>query len=437
MKIGMVTSCYKPVVNGVTHMISMYKKELESWGHEVYVFTLGQPDPAGEEENVIRSPAIPFKEGYYMSLRYSREAQKLMYQMEILHCHHLIMSVELAHRYANCPIVYTNHTRYDLYVNSKASIPQPAADALMRQIWPEFSDFADVVITPSESVRQVMLDFGVRRPIKVIENGVDLVPFQNPPAPKTKTELGIPETAVLAVYIGRIAPEKNLFTLLDQLAVAHDIVPNLHLGLGGRGALEQALRHYAECLHISEFVHFWGALKYEEVPNYLAAADMFVTASTTEVHPLTVIEAMAIGLPVAAPASPGIIDSVVPGESGFLVQDPHDGLAAAMVGLALDETQRQQMSESAKVASLKYDIKNTVQRTLALYQQLQGTRPDLSREKRHGRWLRQQEKWLPLLDQLSALIRSEKGGIAPLNLKWFANTNEEEESSVHELEGNE
>ena len=424
MKIGMVTSCYKPVVNGVTHMVSLYKQELEALGHEVYVFTLGLPDPDGEDENVIRSPAIPFKDGYYMSVRYSREAQKLMYQMDILHCHHLIMSVELAHRYANCPVVYTNHTRYDLYASSMTPLSQPAADVLMRQIWPEFSDFADVVITPSDSVRQVMLDFGVRRPIEVIENGVDLVSFRNPVAPKSKTDLGIPETAVLAVYLGRLAPEKNLFTLLEQFATAHDILPDLHLALGGRGELEDDLRRYVEQLDIAPYVHFGGSIAYEDVPNYLAAADFFVTASMTEVHPLTVIEAMAAGLPVAAPIAPGIIDTVTAGETGFLVRDPDTGLAAAIVGLALDGERRQVMGQNAQAASTRYDIKNTVQRTCALYKKLQGTRPDLSRKKRHGRWLRQKEKWLPLLDQLSDLIRSEKIGTAPLNLKWFSNTTE-------------
>ena len=429
MKIGMVTSCYKPVVNGVTHMVALYKQELEALGHDVYVFTLGQPDPAGEDSNVIRSPAIPFKDGYYMSLRYSREAQKLMYQMDILHCHHLIMSVELAHRYANCPVVYTNHTRYDLYANSKVPLPQPTADALMRQIWPEFSDFADVVITPSESVRQVMLDFGVRRPIEVIENGIDLVPFRYPAAPKTKTDLGVPETAVLAIYIGRLAPEKNLFTLLKQVAAARDIVPNLHLALGGRGELEDALRRYAEELHITSVVHFLGSLPYETLPNYLSAADFFVTASTTEVHPLTVIEAMASGLSVAAPAAPGIIDTVISGESGFLASDPEAGLAAAMVGLALDEKRRQLMGQQARVVSERYDIKNTVQRTLALYERLQGSRPDLSRKKRHGRWLRQEEKWLPILDQLSNMIRGDKIGTAPLSLKWFSHSEENEHIS--------
>ncbi len=72
MRIGMVTACYKPVVNGVTRMVSLYKERLEALGHEVTVFTLGEPDPAGDEPGVIRSTAVPLGEsGYYLSIRYS------------------------------------------------------------------------------------------------------------------------------------------------------------------------------------------------------------------------------------------------------------------------------------------------------------------------------------------------------------------------------
>ena len=106
MKIGMVTACYKPVINGVTRMVALYKEALEELGHEVTVFTLGEPDPAGEDANVVRSPAIPLgKTGYYATFGYNREARERLREMDIIHCHHLLMSVEMAHRYGQCPVV--------------------------------------------------------------------------------------------------------------------------------------------------------------------------------------------------------------------------------------------------------------------------------------------------------------------------------------------
>ncbi|MCP4357755.1 MAG: glycosyltransferase family 4 protein [Chloroflexi bacterium] len=399
MRIGIVTAVYKPVINGVTRMVLLYKQHLEAAGHDVTIFTIGDPDP-DDEPNVVRSPGFMVSDrGYYLTVGYSREAQKLLRQMDILHCHHLFMSVELAHRYGRCPIIYTNHTRYDLYGNTVFNLPQPAADAILRQVWPEFCDYADLVITPSESVRQVMLEFGVHTPIVTIENGVDLEPFYNLSQPRCKRDFGLPETAVLLMYVGRLASEKNVELLLDQFAIAADLAPDLHLMLVGDGLSRPELERQADAVGIADQVHFAGAVAYEDVPNYMAAADMFVTASITEVHPLTVIEAMATGLPVVAVSSPGIVDSVESGVSGLLTTRPDGGLAAAMVALAFNPEQRQKMSAAALETSARFDIVQKVERTVAFYEQLHTERPDLGRKKQHGRRFLYKERFQQSLER--------------------------------------
>ena len=403
MRIGMVTACYKPVMNGVTRMVSLYKEKLEAEGHEVTVFTLGEPDPAGEEKNVLRSPAIPLGDtGYYFSFRYSKQAQERLRQMDIIHCHHLFMSVEMAHRYGNCPIVYTNHTRYDLYTGAYMPLPQPAADAIMRQVWPEFTDYCDVVITPSPSIRDIMREFGVRQRIEVIPNGIDLEPFWNPALSHTRDDFGIPEEAILLIYTGRLSSEKNLMKLLSQFALAQDIVSDLHLLFMGKGPLKEKLQERAEELGLGQSVHFSGAVPYTEVGSILALADAYVTASISEVHPLSVIEGMATGLPVAAVSSPGIADTVEHNQTGLLTSTP-EGLAAAITALVIDRQRCQAMGAAAREASCRYDIDRTVQQTIELYEELRRTRPDLQREKGHGRWLRRQAA--PMLEQLGQLLR--------------------------------
>jgi glycosyltransferase involved in cell wall biosynthesis len=318
------------------------------------------------------------------------------------------MSVGLAHRYGNCPIVYTNHTRYDLYTGAYMPLPQPTADAIMRQVWPEFTDYCDVVITPSKSVRQVMLDFGVRRPIRVIANGVDLAPLHNPPQLSLKEQLAIPPEATVAIYVGRLSAEKNLETLLAQFAAAEEIAPTLHLIIVGGGPLADSLPKYARELGVGKKVHFVGGVDYEMVINYLAAADFFVTASVTEVHPLTIIEAMAMALPVVAFASPGIVDSVEPNVSGFLSQHEQGGLAAGMVALAADADRRRKMGQAAKQSSKRFDIRTTIKQTLDLYEELRQTRPDLKRDKEHGRWHRTWPRLQPMVEQLVNLTRPPK-----------------------------
>lgn len=410
MRIGMVTACYKPVINGVTRMISLMKRELETAGHEVTIFAWGEPDPAGDEPGVVRSPALPLGDsGYHFNFRYNRVAQARLQEMEIIHCHHLFMSVEMAHRYGRCPIVYTNHTRYDLYTGAYTPLAQPAADAIMRQIWPEFTDFCDVVVTPSESVRQVMLEFGVRRPIEVIANGVDLRLYRQPCAPFSKADLAIPPDAILLAYVGRLSPEKNVAGLLAQFAIAREIVPHLHLLLVGKGPLLDSLRRQAADLDIAAHCHFTGGIPFEDVARYLQAADLFVTASASEVHPLTVLEAMAAGLPVIGVDAPGLADIVASGKTGQLISSADGGLAAAIVALALQPALRCQMSHAARQESERYDIGHTVTQTLALYRRLLATRPDLQRKRGHGRWRRRRQWVQPLVEQLARAIRLPEG----------------------------
>jgi len=410
MKIGMVTVVYKPVINGVTHMVSLYKQYLEELGHEVTVFTLGDPDPEGDEPGVIRTKALPLSDyGYHIGVSYTRKAQERLQEMDILHCHHLVAGVDIAHRYARCPIILTNHTRLDLYTGSFIPLPQQAADALMRQIWPEYTDMAEVIITPSESVREVLVEFGVRQPIEVIPNGVDLQPFMNPPKPINKRDLGMPESAVLMIYVGRLAEEKNVAVLIKQFAIAAEMLPDLYLCLVGTGPAEEDFKQLAKTYSCAHRILFTGAVPYHEMPDTLAAADLFVTASITEVHPLTVIEAMAAGLPIAATRSPGVIDTVSNNVTGFLTADPEQGLAAAMVGLAANPELRRTMGEAARSTSQTYDIRLTVANTLELYERLCRTRPDLQRSRPHGRWYRNRKGLRPKLNQLANLFQSDGG----------------------------
>lgn len=409
MRIGMVSATYDPaVVNGAVRMVGLYQRYLAALGHEVTIFALGDDREEDRAAGIVRSPGLRLGDhGYFVSLGYTREAQRLLATMDVVHCHHLFMSVELAHRYARCPIVYTNHTRYDLYTGTYTPLPQPAADAIMRQLWPEFTDLADTVIAPSGSVRDLMLEFGVRCPTVVIENGIELEPFLNPARPRTKADLGLPDSAYVIMFVGRLSEEKNLATLLRQFAQARQVVPHLALVLIGKGPQEEELRQLAEEVAPGA-VHFAGLVPYGEIGEWLAAADAFATASTSEVHPLTVIEAMAAGKPVAAVSSPGIVDTVEPGVTGYTPLTA-DGLDAALVALASNPERARAMGQTARAVSRRFDIHRTVALTVELYQRLLRERPDLRREDEHGRWLRRSERWGAMLEQLAQLLRPADG----------------------------
>src|SRR5512147_444085 len=177
MRIGMLADVYKPHISGITHYISLNKRYLEKLGHQVYIFTFGDEDYADDESNVIRSPGLPILDtGYYINLQHSPRARKLLRTMDIVHVHHPFLSGSLALRYCKpraIPIVFTNHTRYDLYAQAYLpGLPDIIGETSLKAYMPSFCRACDLVISPSPGMREVMQRFGVDVPITVVPNGV-------------------------------------------------------------------------------------------------------------------------------------------------------------------------------------------------------------------------------------------------------------------------
>ena len=118
MRIGMMADVYRPHISGVTNHISLTSQALTAAGHDVRIFTLGQESVPDDEPYVVRSPGVSLADtGIYLGYRYTKAARRLLQSMDIVHVHHPFLSGRLALRYArpvNKPVVFTNHSRYDL-----------------------------------------------------------------------------------------------------------------------------------------------------------------------------------------------------------------------------------------------------------------------------------------------------------------------------------
>lgn len=375
MRIGQLTEVYKPVINGVTNFISLHKRVLESWDHKVFVFTLGHEDYEDDELHVIRSPAIPLSDtGYHLNFRFSRRARKKIKTMDVLHVHHPFINgrqaVRMGKRY-NIPVVYTNHTRYDLYARYYMPfVPEGLSGAFLEAYLPRFTDQCDLVVAPSRGVRQVLQELGVTCHIEVIPNGVDVARFQHPPAPLSKRDLGLPDHAAVAITVGRMRPEKNLSFLLHAFARIASEVPDLHLVIIGGGPEKENLAEMAHLLGLVPRVHLVGRVPYEEIPNWLAVGDFFAFASVSESHPLAVLEALAAGLPVLGIPSPGIEETVVDGFNGLLSPEDTNIFAMQMQRLATEPELRARLAAWARESCDQYDIRHTSATLLAHYERL-------------------------------------------------------------------
>lgn len=375
MKIGMLVDRYKPYISGVTNCVALSKQHLEALGHEVYVFTFGDEDYLDTEARVLRSKGLPLMDtGFHINLNHSQEARKLITQMDVVHVHHPFLSGSLALRYCRpryIPILFTNHTRYDLYAQAYLPLlPEMISETAIRAFLSAFCRSIDLVVAPSAGIARVLRNFGVSAPIEVIPNGVELEPYQTKPTPFARETLGIGENEVVLIYVGRMGPEKNLPFLLRSFAGIAQAYPQVHLMMVGDGPELENLIDRARLAGLSERVHFTGKVDYAKIPQYLAMADLFVTASVTEVHPLTVIEAMASGLAVVGIDSPGVGDLVVDGVTGCLATNDLAAYTARLSWMIQAGAERLKMGQAAQQESQKYAIQKTVQIYLQQYQKL-------------------------------------------------------------------
>lgn len=376
MRIGMMVDSYKPYISGITNYVEVNKQYLEKAGHEVFVFTFGDLDYEDKETNIVRSPGLPLADtGFYLSMRYSRHAKKLLQTMDVVHVHHPFLSGRLALRYcrpAKIPIVFTNHSRYDLYAQAYLPLmPDEVSVGLLQAYMPPFCKAVDLVITPSPGMGKVLRELKVESPIEIVPNGVDLTSFQTA-KPLSRENYGYKPDDILIVYAGRIALEKNLPFLIEAFNGVAKAIPNVHLVLIGGGVklYEEEVRKAVEAQENSHRIHMTGRVPYDQLPAHLAMCDIFATASITEVHPLSVIEAMGAGLPTMGIESVGVGDTVQDGVTGFLATNDLPAFTAKLTRLCLDPDLRQQMSRSAREASTTYAIERTTSLMLKQYEQL-------------------------------------------------------------------
>jgi 1,2-diacylglycerol 3-alpha-glucosyltransferase len=376
MKIGMMVDSYKPYVSGITNYIDTNKRYLELAGHDVFVFTFGDLEYKNSEPRVIYSRGVPLSDsGFYLSTQYSPSAKKLLQSMDIIHVHHPFLSGRLALRYCRpkqIPIIFTNHTRYDLYAQAYLPMmPEEMSQGLLQAYMPSFCEAVDLVIAPSAGMEKILRQLNVEGTIAVVPNGVDLKIFHGA-KPFSRAELGYKTDDILLIYAGRIAPEKNLPFLLKSFAGIAQTLPNVHLLLIGSGLqqFEDEIRDLVGKLELNQRVLLTGRIAYDHLPAYLAMCNIFVTASITEVHPLSVIEAMGAGLPIMGIHSVGVSDTVQDGITGFLATHDLPAFTAKLTRLCLDLNLRAQMGNSAQKASSVYAIERTTKQMLEHYEKL-------------------------------------------------------------------
>lgn len=213
------------------------------------------------------------------------------------------------------------------------------------------------VVCVSEDSRLWLRDLGVAdQKLLTIRNGIDLelFPFQG------SNDRGP------AVCVARLSGEKDLANLLRAVAILAPTMPEFRLEIAGDGPLREELIQLRDALTLTEQVSFLGTVA--NIPALLARARLFVLPSQTEGISLTLLEAMASGLPVVATRVGGNPEVVAEGTTGLLAPpgDPAS-LAAHLESLWRDSSRSQAMgSRGRERVERQFDIRAMVARYEAL-----------------------------------------------------------------------
>ena len=166
-----------------------------------------------------------------------------------------------------------------------------------------------------------------------------------------RKQLGMDPEALAIVYVGRLAPEKELDSLLRSFARITAGHPRAQLVLVGNGPSRPALEEAARQLHLGDRVRFVGMVPVADVPKWLQAADLFALVSSLEGLPCSLIEAMAVGLPAVTSDIPANMQLIEPGINGFSAPLLDEAAIAAQLNRLLDDrTLRIELGKNARAS---------------------------------------------------------------------------------------
>jgi phosphatidylinositol alpha 1,6-mannosyltransferase len=346
IRLAIFTDTYPPQINGVAPTLARLVRAVEARGGAVQVVTVSDPE-ATSDSQVERWPSIPFW-AYPQLQMAAPQRDKALDLIEKWKPNLIHSTTEfgvglgglLGAREKRVPFVSSYHTHFTAYLKHyNLSVLDAIGWPYLR--W--FHNAGRMTWAPSEIVRSELEHNGFTN-TRVWSRGVD----QNQFHPKFRSnelraKLGVPENGLLAIYVGRLAPEKGIHVALEGMRhVMERNGANVRFALAGHGPDEERCRATAPPGTV-----FMGRLTGRALSEFYASGDIFIFPSITETFGNVVLEAMSSRLALVAPDI-GATTELATTETSlqFRAQDAAS-LAATVETLVNDPALRKRISDAA------------------------------------------------------------------------------------------
>lgn len=382
MRIMMMTNTYLPHVGGVARSVSAFTNALRERGHQVTVVAPEFEQAPQHEKDVIRIPAIQKFNGSDFSVSIPSDGllQECFdeLQPDIIHSHHPFLLGGAAQRLAainNVPLVFTHHTLYEQYTHYV-----PGDSKFMKRfviaLSTEYANLAQLVIAPSDSVRDLLCTRGVTTPVEVLPTGVDSAFFERGDGRAFRKVMGIPADAFVVGHVGRLAFEKNLEFMTEAVARFLQANPKAVFLVAGTGPAKTAMEEICNRYQVSDRVVMAGSLGQPILSSAYKCMDVFVFASQSETQGMVLTEAMAGRVPVIAVDASGVREVLRDGVNGrMLPEQEEESYLAALQGFHdLPAAERARYRRAALSTAQKFSLENCVSLLETKYQQLKQER---------------------------------------------------------------
>lgn len=336
MRIALFTETYLPSINGVVTHVKTLKEGLEALGHTVLVVTAdSRVNNHVIADDVMYCPAVKLKKIYNYDIAPPISKERLdkikCFAPDIIHIHNEFgvgISGVLIARTLKVPLVYTLHTMYDDYVYYVAKakgfgkIVTSASHLYAKML----ASTASAITGPSPKVSEYFKACGVKKPVHVIPNSVELDVFKpenvdRNDAVRMRRKFGFADDDMVFCFCGRLGKEKNITLLLKYWAKNVRPEDKIKLFILGDGPLHEQHCKEADELGISDMVKFAGRVEHPDLPVYYACCDAYITASLSDTCSISMLEGMAMHLPVLSLKDDLNVGQVKDGINGYNFTD--------------------------------------------------------------------------------------------------------------------